>query len=176
MTKQHEKTIGRLSTHEDLLKQVLYHCSSLDVELGSMMEVIESQSESAEFPSHLNEEDVARSRLASPPLGSADGSSSPTPSIFNSYTQHDLDLRQGAQKVHSRMSVFQTERSVPQLPPLMQRVVGHPGFDIFFGMVVVTNSIFLGIDVQMRIGEPVTPPPMKAACLEVQKSVVSCWT
>lgn len=117
------------------------------------MELFGSESDQA-FPTELAEVDSVRARLQSPPMqGTADSSISPSPSIFNSYTQHDLGLRQDAQKVHSRMSAHPTELTVPHTP-LAQRIVGHPAFDIFFGFVVMTNAVFLGVDVQRSITDP----------------------
>ena len=157
-SQQHEKAMKQLCSHEDLLKQILYHCSSLDMEIGSV-----TAGESLEFPA-LGTDDLARSHLRSPPVGSPDGSHSPAPSIFNSYTQHDLDLKLDAQKVHSRMSICHTERDIPR-PPRIQQIVSHPGFDIFFGFVVVTNSIFIGIEVQRSVGEPSPPVSIQATVL-----------
>ena len=151
-TQQTEKTARQLANQEDLLKEILYHCSTVEQELASM-ELFGSESEQA-FPAELAEVDSVRARLQSPPMqGTADSSISPSPSIFNSYTQHDLGLRQDAQKVHSRMSVYPTELTVPHTP-LAQRIVGHPAFDIFFGFVVMTNAVFLGVDVQRSITDP----------------------
>ena len=150
---QNEKTLRKLANQEDLLKEILYHCSTVEQELASMELFGGCESEQA-FPTHLNEVDSIRTRLQSPPLqDTAESSASPSPSIFNSYTQHDLGLRQDAQKVHSRMSVYQTEVAVPHTP-LAQRIVGHPAFDIFFGFVVMTNAVFLGVEVQRSITDP----------------------
>lgn len=151
-TQQTEKTARQLANQEDLLKEILYHCSTVEQELASM-ELFGSESDQA-FPTELAEVDSVRARLQSPPMqGTADSSISPSPSIFNSYTQHDLGLRQDAQKVHSRMSAHPTELTVPHTP-LAQRIVGHPAFDIFFGFVVMTNAVFLGVDVQRSITDP----------------------
>lgn len=150
---QNEKTLRKLANQEDLLKEILYHCSTVEQELASMELFGGCESEQA-FPTHLNEVDSIRTRLQSPPLqDTAESSASPSPSIFNSYTQHYLGLRQDAQKVHSRMSVYQTEVAVPHTP-LAQRIVGHPAFDIFFGFVVMTNAVFLGVEVQRSITDP----------------------
>ena len=41
-------------------------------------------------------------------------------------------------------------------PPVMARIVASPWFDAFFGIVVVTNGLFIGMDVEMslRMTEP----------------------
>ena len=164
LSQQHEKSMQRLSLQEDLLKQVLRCCTSMDAEIsGGPFVDSPFGSESVEFP-QVSGEDLTDVRLKSPLQSpSGNGSVSGAPSIFNSYTKHDLDLKEDAQKVHSRMSVYQSERLTVPRKPCVQGIVNHPAFDAFFAFVVVTNSIFIGFDVQRSIEDPSTPLSIKLA-------------
>ncbi len=39
----------------------------------------------------------------------------------------------------------------PRQPGCVKRIVSHAGFDFFFAFVVLTNSVFIGVEVQLGL-------------------------
>jgi len=73
------------------------------------------------------------------------------PTLFSTFTQHDLALRQEATEVAASQSAQVSDNgSEEERPSWVVRVVNHHWFDAFFSVVVITNSIFIGIDVELN--------------------------
>ncbi|CAE7025570.1 Scn11a [Symbiodinium sp. CCMP2456] len=73
------------------------------------------------------------------------------PTLFSTFTQHDLALRQEATEVAASQSAQVSDNgSEEERPSWVFRVVNHHWFDAFFSAVVITNSIFIGIDVELN--------------------------
>lgn len=83
------------------------------------------------------------------------GEHSVAASLFTSYSQDDLMLRLGASQAVSpvRSQGQDPTRTKGPTETLVQRITRHVAFDIFFGAVVVTNAIFIGIDVGFHVGQ-----------------------
>ncbi|CAE7661271.1 Cacna1c, partial [Symbiodinium sp. CCMP2456] len=79
-----------------------------------------------------------------------------TPKLFSTFTQFDLNLKEGAASVDAdeakkhkiRMSIMEEDQ---ENMPWLRGIVDHPGFDLFFATVVITNSIFIGVEVQENL-------------------------
>ncbi|CAE7873500.1 Cacna1c, partial [Symbiodinium sp. KB8] len=79
-----------------------------------------------------------------------------TPKLFSTFTQFDLNLKEGAASVDAdeakkhkiRMSIMEEDQ---ENVPWLRGIVDHPGFDLFFATVVITNSIFIGVEVQENL-------------------------
>lgn len=81
--------------------------------------------------------------------------------LFQSYSAFDLELRAEAEYIHRERSAASPWGSdvedtparskvlVTQSP--VRRMVAHPCFDIFFGMVVLLNAIFIGMEVESQL-------------------------
>ena len=76
------------------------------------------------------------------------------------YTSFDMQLREGADTLSSRKSrkdfaEINCKQDTPcERPPRTERLkkfVRHPYFDVFFAVVVLTNAVFIGIDLQIRL-------------------------
>eukprot|EP00439_Symbiodinium_sp_Y106_P004048 s3410_g1.t1 len=83
--------------------------------------------------------------------------------VTSTFTQFDLNLKEGAASVDAdeakkhkiRMSIMEEDQdSLMRLVwslacrenvPWLRGFVDHPGFDLFFATVVITNSIFIGV-------------------------------
>lgn len=73
------------------------------------------------------------------------------PTLFSTFTQHDLALRKEATEVAKSQSAQVSDNgSEEERPSWIFRVVNHHWFDAFFSVVVITNSIFIGIDVELN--------------------------
>lgn len=90
------------------------------------------------------------------------GEQSLAPSLFTSYSQDDMLAKLDASKAQSpRISETNEDCETPiKRVTCLQRITRHVGFDIFFGVVVVTNAIFIGIDVQTNVGNESTERPV----------------
>ena len=75
------------------------------------------------------------------------------------YTSFDMQLREGADTQSGTLSrkqfaeiTKQVQGDRPKSRSLtVKHLVEHKGFDIFFGIVVLTNAAFLGIDLQLTL-------------------------
>ncbi|CAE7691948.1 unnamed protein product [Symbiodinium sp. CCMP2592] len=74
---------------------------------------------------------------------------------FHTFTQADLALKQRAADVDSKRTrrLFQAKSSLEGIEHDerrrgLQRLIDHAAFDGFFALLVVTNTIFIGIEVQ----------------------------
>lgn len=80
-----------------------------------------------------------------------------TPQLFKTFEQDDLGKRKQAQAASVRRSASmdsQLQVDMEQAPSRVYKLVKHPAFDLFFTIVVITNSIFLGIELQLHVSEP----------------------
>jgi len=84
-----------------------------------------------------------------------------TPQLFKTFSQTDMELRKDA-KVASRANISRTEtgHAVQDKEGYIERLVKHPAFDIFFTLIVITNSLFIGIELQVSVDNPEGPPPL----------------
>jgi len=85
--------------------------------------------------------------------------------LFHTFTQADLALRQRAADVESKRTrrLFQAKSSLEGIEQEdrrngLQGLIDHPAFDSFFALLVVTNTIFIGIEVQEAISNPGVRP------------------
>lgn len=75
---------------------------------------------------------------------------------YRTYTSFDMQLREGADTQSGTVSRRQFAEITKQAQAAsrgltVKSLVEHPGFDIFFGIVVLTNAAFLGIDLQLTL-------------------------
>ena len=80
-----------------------------------------------------------------------------TPQLFKTFEQDDLGKRKMAQAASVRRSASmdsQLQVDQEERPGRCYQLVKHPAFDLFFTIVVITNSIFLGIELQLQVSEP----------------------
>ncbi|OLQ08876.1 putative voltage-dependent R-type calcium channel subunit alpha-1E [Symbiodinium microadriaticum] len=86
--------------------------------------------------------------------------------LFHTFTQADMALKQRAADVESKRTrrLFQAKSSLEGIEheeerrSRLQRMIDHPAFDSFFALLVVTNTIFIGIEVQETIANPGVRP------------------
>ena len=76
------------------------------------------------------------------------------------YTSFDMQLREGADSFSGTVSrkqfadIISTKHVQSEQPAerwTVTRLANHPYFDMFFGMVVLSNAVFIGADLQMRL-------------------------
>ena len=54
----------------------------------------------------------------------------------------------------------ETGHTIQDKEGCIERLVKHPAFDLFFTLIVITNSLFIGIELQVSVDNPEeTPPP-----------------
>ena len=94
--------------------------------------------------------------LNSPAIQRSPGESL-APSLFTSYSREDMMMKLDASRADSALVSVMGDAMEDREQSCLQRLTRHVAFDIFFGVVVVTNAIFIGIDVQTSLGE--TKPP-----------------
>eukprot|EP00439_Symbiodinium_sp_Y106_P040509 s387_g4.t5 len=86
-----------------------------------------------------------------------------TPQLFKTFSQTELKLRRDAQKESKRHSMQTRSESMPTEPleGRLVRCVKAPAFDVFFTAVVLSNSIFIGVELQVSLSNPDgTPVPI----------------
>ncbi|CAE7949039.1 Cacna1e [Symbiodinium sp. KB8] len=89
--------------------------------------------------------------------------SSLRPNIFVSYTQTDLEhkeqaLHVGSKSERRRFASLRNSRAFQGSERrIWKALVQHPSFEVFFGMVVLTNAVFIGVDVEQSLGSSSTP-------------------
>jgi len=71
------------------------------------------------------------------------------PTLFSTFTQFDLQKRDKAMNAEENYESEVPPSSVHQVS-WARRVVDDTRFDVFFAAVVITNSLFIGVDVQMN--------------------------
>ncbi|CAE7517566.1 Cacna1i [Symbiodinium natans] len=85
-----------------------------------------------------------------------------TPQLFKTFSQAELKLKRDAQKESKRHSM--TTRSGSMADPGergLPAFVKAPAFDVFFTCVVIVNSIFIGVELQVSLSSPDgTPVPI----------------
>mmetsp|Transcript_61513 Transcript_61513/g.144092 ORF Transcript_61513/g.144092 Transcript_61513/m.144092 type:complete len:591 (-) Transcript_61513:360-2132(-) len=165
---QHGEVLDRFRVHEDLLRQLLArppinlgrrwseHSMQANSELSEptslepMQIRVEQMSSNGSKPQEASWEE----RVSHVPSGTT--SSDPASSrLFKSYTLTDEMHKQqalhvGSQSLKKRFATtshyFSGSRYL-----FWKAFVQHPSFEIFFGMVVITNAIFIGVDVQQSL-------------------------
>ncbi|CAJ1420926.1 unnamed protein product [Effrenium voratum] len=75
---------------------------------------------------------------------------------FRTFEEMDKLLQEGAATVDAQEAAkkkrrAQSQHSLPSEASCLQRIVNHPWFDIFFAVVVVTNSVFVGVEVSSSV-------------------------
>ncbi|CAE7261687.1 unnamed protein product, partial [Symbiodinium sp. CCMP2592] len=84
------------------------------------------------------------------------------PKLFSTFTQFNLALKDNAESVHAersrRMFASTRQETSLRISPLREscgavcrRIVDSSAFDIFFALVVFTNSVFIGVEVQVGL-------------------------
>lgn len=71
------------------------------------------------------------------------------PTLFSTFTQFDLGKKATAMNAEETYA-SEDPASMEFKEPWAKRFVGNPRFDAFFALVVITNSIFIGVDVQIN--------------------------
>ncbi|CAJ1356458.1 unnamed protein product [Effrenium voratum] len=82
-----------------------------------------------------------------------------TPALFSTFTQFELDKQEEAYAVDgavSRVLYSQDAKTTSTQPrgTWVSRMVKHTFFDLFCAFVIITNSIFLGVEVELTIAQP----------------------
>ncbi|CAJ1352609.1 unnamed protein product [Effrenium voratum] len=128
MAKQHEQVLERLQLHETLLREAL---SPRGLRLGSL----KSPNGTSEV---INKQSSVKS------------------AIFKTFDQCELEKQEGAadvqrRKIKESFEYQEVVLSEAKVPPCAERIVNHAAFDAFFALVVLTNSFFIGIDIEMSL-------------------------
>lgn len=99
---------------------------------------------------------------------------------LRSYSKEDLELKHEAEVADAdflRKMFSRNSHHHGQLKGIkgscLQNLVGHPGFDMFFACVVVTNAIFIGFDVERSLGDP-NPRPLAFQMIQSLYTVLFC--
>lgn len=81
-----------------------------------------------------------------------------TPQLFKTFSQTDLTKKKKAHAASMRRSASMDTGNtaiVEEKPPnWAKRLVTRSAFDLAFTLVVVTNSIFIGVELQLSVSEP----------------------
>lgn len=70
--------------------------------------------------------------------------------IFQTFEQFDHSLRQTADTAHKMITFrrYSDDKNRDDRDPCVKRLVDHYSFDAFFGLLVVSNAIFIGFEVE----------------------------
>jgi len=161
LEKHHRAVMEALTAQADMIRQMRDGELSTVPALPDIPDIQLSQQ--PQRISHLNSNlgtgsagsggsNAVMSKLRSP------GEQSVAASLFTSYSQEDLQ-----QKMEASNAVTPLRQSKVEVPKaqasLLQRLTRHIAFDIFFGLVVISNAIFIGIDVGNEVGQD-NPRPL----------------
>ncbi|CAE7464953.1 Cacna1c [Symbiodinium natans] len=143
----HAEVLARLDKQDAMLQRVLQSAHTHSMPEAKRI---------SERISRTSHDLAAASRP--PPLQHRKTRGGFTPKLFSTFTQFDLSLKEGAANVDAdeaikhkiRMSIMESHDS-EEGRSCVRHVVGHPGFDLFFATVVLTNSVFIGIEVQENL-------------------------
>lgn len=172
LTIQHQQIIKHLERQEQMLNKLLTRRAVNPSEMSSVnslrsLHSIEERGPRARRNSLKVQQilsgsgGLSSSGDASLALPTAQGSS---PSLFQSFTAFDLNLKEEAHVANLnnqrrkfasvRMADNALKRSIISSRQALQQVekwVYHPAFDIFFALVVFTNAIFIGLEVESNM-------------------------
>jgi len=143
MFRHHALLMTRLDVQESLLQQVLVECSQRRKRMAKM-QTREAPQRPKEGIEEAEGEEVA-------PKFSTKASSVK----LSSYTSEDLERKESAGMIHAKQAMVKFANNVSRgvhavhatTESYVKRLVGHVGFEAFFALVVVSNAIFIGIDV-----------------------------
>lgn len=163
---QHREVMRRLDYQDNVLRQALVHLQTVPVPYPGMPVAKFMSTSSA--PSTRSSAMSPRSKNSSvdvrrPSVTSNNSFTPPAPKLFSTFTQFNLALKDNAESVHAERSrrMFASTRQETSLrsSPLREscdaacrRIVDSSAFDIFFALVVFTNSVFIGVEVQVGLG------------------------
>mmetsp|Transcript_12991 Transcript_12991/g.30901 ORF Transcript_12991/g.30901 Transcript_12991/m.30901 type:complete len:636 (+) Transcript_12991:61-1968(+) len=99
------------------------------------------------------------------------------PHLFSTFTHYDLALQDVANIADGKKNRLRFARTKAEVGPEEEmtcsvRIVGHPAFDAFCALVVISNSIFLGMEVQLGISNYAEGLPLG---MSVASYVYTAW-
>lgn len=179
MEKMRKDMMLRLDGQETMLRELLSRKSaasdvgrSMSHTVSTVSEALSSKLDSVKPTSSMNvcydlqdmsDDDDLPADLY-PKVGSP--SLTPTNAVFSMYDDWDLELFEKAEQseVRRHRSRFalngkgnrftSSTGSMGVFTSFIQRTVRHPSFAMFCAMVVVSNSVFIGVEVQMSLDHP----------------------
>jgi len=175
LEKHHAEVLEKLQSHEEILLKVL-GCAHSHGALAAEKVVQERAPQVGERERRSSEReqqqdarvafDVEQPVAAHAPnvikrsRSRAHGSYTFTPKLFSTFTQFDLQLKEGAANVDADQAsrVLGLDRRSMRSSGIndswLKRFVSSASFDIFFASLVVTNAIFIGVEVQDNLHNP----------------------
>ena len=106
---------------------------------------------------------TSTSNCTSPREMNVDHVSSTRPNLFVSYTAADLEHKEQALHVATKSerrrfaSIRNSRAFEGSRSQIWKGMAQHPAFEVLFGIVVITNALFIGVDVQQSLGTTETP-------------------
>eukprot|EP00439_Symbiodinium_sp_Y106_P023795 s3983_g2.t3 len=85
------------------------------------------------------------------------GSASSDNKILRTYTDEDLDRQVASRTYHEQLAeqvAIGFQKMQMHTDSCIKRIAQHDAFEFFFAMVVVSNAVFIGVDVQHTISHP----------------------
>eukprot|EP00434_Breviolum_minutum_P033997 symbB.v1.2.030087.t1/scaffold3353.1/size58589/7 len=171
MRLQHEAVMQKLSLQESMLREVLRRPPQRDpvarVKTAKSKEIIKP----APSEDDRVENAIQAAKANEPESNEMNPNEMEEPvhqmaskkSVLVSYSSDDLDKKQSAFEIHSRYlrnSFLTRGFKVRRMESCVQWLVKHQLFEAFFALVVVSNSIFIGIEVARSIEAPRAPRPL----------------
>lgn len=178
LEKHHAEVLQKLQSHEEILLKVLgcahshgaLQAEKVVQERAPQVGERERRSSERRVSEREQQRDVRVAFDVEPPVASAPpikrsrsrahGSYTFTPKLFSTFTQFDLQLKEGAASVdadQARRALGLDRRSMRSSgikDNCLKRYVASASFDIFFASLVLTNAIFIGIEVQDNLHNP----------------------
>ncbi|CAK9071852.1 unnamed protein product [Durusdinium trenchii] len=176
LEKHHSEVLEIFEAHEGILLQVLGCAHShgppakarraSERNLGEFSSVVQAPKgvafdldpvdEDASAAEDVKGEDAKGPLKRSP--SRAHGSFTFTPKLFSTFTQFDLHLKEGAANVDADQA--RRERGLDRPSQhlsrdcCLKRYVATTAFDVFFACLVISNAIFIGVEVQHTLAHP----------------------
>eukprot|EP00439_Symbiodinium_sp_Y106_P073061 s322_g13.t1 len=170
-------------TEKSIIESLKSHHHELLVRFDEQQELIENMIKHAP-PSQQRtlvikqlSDGASSSSASDASAGKANRKDDKKPTLFSTFTTHDMQLRMEATNVSASHSVQATQEWVPPPANLQSRFVKSVksnSFDVFFSMVVISNAIFIGIDVQLNPTMAMSPRTPVMVAVQYFYTVLFC--
>eukprot|EP00435_Cladocopium_sp_Y103_P004160 s2829_g1.t1 len=147
----------------------------LDSRFLSLEKLITKPWHGSDAPRRMSYTYMERSAEVSDEPSNQENDSVEPPLSYTSFASHDLKLKECTEVADAKLSrrkfASQKTRSVPEgqkMPNCVTTMVQNPAFDAFFGFVVITNAVFIGIDLEMTLSPEAPDLSLYAAFRMVQ--------
>ncbi|CAE7037917.1 unnamed protein product [Symbiodinium natans] len=186
LARNHRTLMHRLDVQEALLRQVLEHGHAVPGADVPSTAVPVARQPLLRHTDHAHELEIRRRGPSIRSEGEEESvskkiSTKNSSIVLTSYTAEDLDRKESAAMLHAqhamRKFASKVSRGVHHVQKhtdsCLKRVMQHQAFEGFFALVVISNAIFIGIDVHQSVSIE-GPRPVSFQVVQYTYTVLFC--